>query len=191
MCARAISWRTTGSPLAPDAARELDEVGRQLAGPGGHRAVLAAAPPRSNTSIVWATRPALVDLADDVVVGELDVVEELLAELGVAVDLTDRPHGHARRVGGHREPGEPAVLRHVPIGARQAHAVVGVVRAAAPDLRAVEDPAIAVAGRTRRDARQVGARARLGEELAPAARPRRGSSGCAGRGTPATRDAAS
>ena len=68
--------------------------------------------------------PALVDLADDVVVGELDVVEELLAEVFAAADLLDRLHGHPGRSTPHREPRETTVLRDVPVGAGQAHAVV-------------------------------------------------------------------
>ena len=40
---------------------------------------------------------------------------------------------------------EAAVLRHVPVGAGQAQAPVGPPRAGGPDLRAVEDPLVAVA----------------------------------------------
>ena len=64
-----------------------------------------------------------------------------------------------------REPGEAAVLGCVPVGAREAHAVVGVVRRAGPDLRAGEDPPVAVAHRARAHAREVGAGLGLREEL--------------------------
>src|SRR6185503_15158086 len=88
--------------------------------------------------------PAVVDLTDHVIVGELDVGEELLAELGVAVDVADAFDGDPGRACGHQEPRAATVLRHVPGRAGEAHPGVGVVGAAAPDLRAVEDPAVAV-----------------------------------------------
>ena len=61
----------------------------------------------------------------------------------------------------------PAVLRHVPVGAGQAQAPVGPPRAGGPHLRAVEDPLVAVAHRGGEAPGDVGAAARLGEELHP------------------------
>ena len=71
--------------------------------------------------------------------------------------LVDREHEH----------GEAAVLRHVPVGAGQAQAPVGPPRAGGPDLRAVQHPLVAVAHGGGERAGDVGAAARLGEELHP------------------------
>ena len=67
----------------------------------------------------------------------------------------------------HDEHGQAAVLGDVPVGAGQAHGVVGVVRRRAPDLRAVQDEDVAVAVGAGEAAGQVGAAAGLGEELHP------------------------
>ena len=67
----------------------------------------------------------------------------------------------------HRDRGEPAVLRRVPVGARQAQPVVGLRRARAPHLRAVEDVAVAVAREPRERAGHVGSATGLGQELHP------------------------
>ena len=59
------------------------------------------------------------------------------------------------------------MLRDVGVGAGDEHAAVGDVRQRVPHLLAVHDPLVAVADRSRREAGEVGARAGLGEELAP------------------------
>jgi urease accessory protein UreE len=66
----------------------------------------------------------VVHLTDTLSVGHDHVIEELLAEVGAAVDLTDDAQRDARRVDRHPEPGETAVLRHAPVRARQAQAVL-------------------------------------------------------------------
>ena len=66
---------------------------------------------------------------------------------------------------GTRNQREAAVLGHVPVGAGQAHAGVGVVGAAAPDLRAGEDPAVAVAHRLGAHPGEIGPGVGIGEEL--------------------------
>ena len=71
-----------------------------------------------------------------------EVVEELFAELGGAVDLRDAPQRDARAVDGHQEHRQALVLGHVPVGAGQHQAVVGGKRAGAPRLRAVDDPVV-------------------------------------------------
>ncbi len=83
------------------------------------------------------------------------------------VEQGEGHHGDARGVHGHDEHGEPGVLGHVGIGAGQADGVVGVVAARGPDLGAVEAPGVAVALGPGEQTGQVGAAARLGEELAP------------------------
>src|SRR6185436_4971016 len=65
------------------------------------------------------------------------------------------------------EVGEALVLWRREVAARHQDAEVAVVRARGPDLLAVDDPVLAVALRARAQAREVGARGRLGEELAP------------------------
>ena len=59
------------------------------------------------------------------------------------------------------------MLRRVPVGACEAQPVVGLRRARAPHLRAVEDVAVAVACEPRERARHVGSAARLGQQLDP------------------------
>ena len=167
MWARAMSWRTLGVALAVEAPGQLDQVRSQPARmPGrGDAGALAAAPLEDEHGP--GDRPPFIDLTDHVVVAELDVIEELLAELGVPVDLPDGLHGHAGLVGLDGEPGQAPMLRDVPVGPGQAHPVVGVIRPARPDLRPVEDPAVAIPGGPALDARQVRSGDRLGEELDP------------------------
>ena len=105
--ARSSTWMRGGEVAARgvvgavDRREQLDDVTPQPAAPGAP----TVAARRATTALVEQHRlgdgPAVVHLADHVVVGELDVAEELLAELGVAVDLTDAFDGHARRVGRH------------------------------------------------------------------------------------------
>jgi hypothetical protein len=150
---------------APDATSELDEVGCDAAGLARREVGVTGA------AFVHEHRlgdgPPAVDLADEVLVGDDDVVEELLAELGVTVDLSDLADRDARCVRRDREPREAAVLRRVPVGPGETHRPVGVVGAAGPDLRAGDPPHVAVADGARADAGEVGARFRLRVELAP------------------------
>ncbi len=111
--------------------------------------------------------PPVVHVADDRVVTQDDVVEELLAELERAVDLFDRVDLHPRPVDLHDEHGQPAVLRRVPVGAGQAHGVGGRHRRGAPDLGAVHHPLVAVAVGAGHAPGEVGTPGRLGEELHP------------------------
>ena len=167
-CASATSWRTCGSPVrpvgrtssarrsSPPPASWLPERPLQVGRAAADRVALVHQQPGGH-------RPAVVDLADHVGGRDRHVVEELLAELQRAVDLADLLHLDARLVDLHDEHREAAVLRHVPVGAGQAHGVVALGGAAAPDLRAVEDEDVAVAlgpgearrpGRSRRSARR-------------------------------------
>ncbi len=59
------------------------------------------------------------------------------------------------------------MLGHVGIGAREQQTPAGTVRQAGPDLLPVDDPVVAVGHRRGGQTGQVGARARLGEQLAP------------------------
>ena len=111
--------------------------------------------------------PALAHLAQALAVGDAHVGEEHLVEVGAARHLLDRPHLDARRLHRQEEHGEAGVLGHVGIGAGDDDAVVAVMRARGPHLLAVDHPALAVTLGAGADAGHVGARRRLGEELAP------------------------
>ena len=60
-----------------------------------NRAGLRSDIPRSLLDVLIAARQPSCTLADHVVVGHEDVVEEDLAEAGVTAELCDRPHRHA------------------------------------------------------------------------------------------------
>jgi hypothetical protein len=119
-------------PACP--AGQGDKVGGRPTGPGD-RAHLC---PGTHLTLHGQHRPGdsppLVHLADDVVVGQLDVIEELLAELGTAVDLAERLNLYAWLVDFDGEPRQAPVLRDVPVSPGQAEAVIGVVRPTRPDL---------------------------------------------------------
>ena len=95
-------------------------------------------------------RPAGADLAQHLVLGDLDVVEEDLGEAGLAVDLGDGAHGDAGRVHGDEEVGQAAVALGLGVGAEDAEAPFGEGAPAGPRLLPVEHPA--VAGRVARAA---------------------------------------
>ena len=59
------------------------------------------------------------------------------------------------------------MLGHIPVRARKAHCEVARERRRTPDLRSVKDPQVAVTVGPRNATGQVGATARLGEELHP------------------------
>ncbi len=112
--------------------------------------------------------PAVVDAADDVVLGAAGVVEEHLAELGRAVGLGDAADLDAGLAHRHQQVRDALVLGRVGIGAGEQEAVVGVVATGGPHLLAVDDPLVAVEHRRRLQAGQVGAGVGLAEALAPA-----------------------
>ena len=111
--------------------------------------------------------PAAADLAEQVVAGHLDVVEEDLVELGVAGDLPQRAHLDAVSVHVDDHVGEALVPLGVGVRAADQDAEVGDVRVRRPDLLAVDDEAAV----SRLDAGphrgEVRARSRLREALAP------------------------
>ncbi len=109
--------------------------------------------------------PAAVDLANHRRQRNLDVVEELLAELAAAVDLPDAVDLDARLGDLQQEHREPAVLGYLPVRAGQAKRVVGRVSGRAPDLRPAEDEHIPVPRRARRRACQIRPARGLGQKL--------------------------
>ena len=112
-------------------------------------------------------RPALVDVAEHVLVRHAHVVEEHLVERRAAVHLLQRLDRHARRLHVDDERGDALVLLGVGVRAADDLAEVGVLRAGRPHLLAVDHPLVAVAHRRRRQRRDIGAGAGLAEQLAP------------------------
>ena len=111
--------------------------------------------------------PAVADVAEPLGVGDPDVGEVHLVELGLAGDLVQRPHLDARRVHVDHEVGHALVLRRIGVGAGDQHPPSGEVRQGGPHLLTVDDPLVAVEHGPGRQPGDVGARTRLGEELAP------------------------
>jgi len=124
-------------------------------------------PPRSCASVVSATRQPLPARVDAVTVGDADSAEKHLGEVRVAVHLPQWPHLDSGALHVETKHGDARVLRHARVGAREEQAPAGVVTAARPDLLTVDDPLVAVAARTSREAGEVGSCVGLGEELAP------------------------
>ena len=130
----------------------------------------AACPPmatRSFISVVAATRQPSPDLAEAVVVGDADAVQEHLVELRLAGQLAQRPDldagvGHVAD-----EVRQAAVLGLVRVGAGHEDRPAGHVGHRRPDLLPVDDPLVAVPPSPGGEPGQVGARARLAEQLAP------------------------
>ena len=99
--------------------------------------------------------------------GTTRAVEEHLVEVDLAGDVAQRPHLDAGLVQVDEEVGDALALRDVGVGAGQQHAEVGEVRPRGPHLLAGDDPLVAVALGVGGERREVGARARLAEQLAP------------------------
>jgi hypothetical protein len=115
--------------------------------------------------------PAAVDRPNHVLVRDEHVVEEDLVELRAAGRHPQRPDRDALGVHVDDHHRDAVVLGRVRVRAHSGEAVAGVLRAAGPDLLAVDQPARARlpvhSGRPRPDARRVGSGARLAEQLAP------------------------
>ena len=91
----------------------------------------------------------------------VEVAEVLVGELG------ERPALDARRLHVDDQRADALVLRRVGIGAHEAEAPVGVVRARRPHLLAVDDELVAVEHGARLQAREVAAGAGLAHAEAP------------------------
>ena len=104
--------------------------------------------------------PAVVQAADDGVVGDAGVAEEDLVEHGVAGHLHQRADLDAGLVHVDGELGDALVLGHVGVGAGDEHADVGGLAERGPHLLAVDDPLVAVLDGPGGEAGEVGAGAR-------------------------------
>ena len=89
--------------------------------------------------------PPLADVAEPLLVGDADVGEVHLVELGLTGDLVERAHLDAGRLHVDHEVGHALVLRLVGVGAGDEHPPLGEVGERGPDLLAVDDPLVAVA----------------------------------------------
>src|SRR5262249_27715504 len=83
--------------------------------------------------------PALVLLADQVLVGHLDIVEEDFVDLVAAVDGLDRAHGDALALHIEHDEGNAGLLLRRGIGAAEAEDHVGVLGERRPGLLAFAD----------------------------------------------------
>src|SRR5206468_11876970 len=112
-------------------------------------------------------RPALVLAADEMVARDDHLLEEDLVELLAAGHLAERAHGDARRLEVADEVADAPGPGRGGIRARQQDAPARELRVARPHLLAAHHPAVAAALGAGAERGQVGARAGLGEELAP------------------------
>jgi len=144
--------REIDEPVERDAQANLEAEaeGEALVHEGGH-----------------AHGPAVVQPAQDVGLGHLDVVEVDLVELGVARDLLERLHRHPGTVHVEQKIRDALVLLGLGIGAREEHHPVGLVGERRPHLLAVDDELVTGLFRPRLERGEVGSRVRLGISLAP------------------------
>ena len=163
---RAISdascWRATGAELALGAERA--EALQPPLQRDDRRADVAALVRQH----AHPDAPAAVQRAEQAVGGQLDVGEEDLVELG-----RRRSSARSGRISmpgrsiGHRKNEMPSCLARLGVRAGHQDAPVADPSARAPHLLAVDDEVVAVALGLRRQAAEVAAGARLGEQLAP------------------------
>src|SRR4029453_18308628 len=111
--------------------------------------------------------PAAVQLADHRRLAHARVREEPLAEQRPPRHLAQRAHLDAGLVHLDREVRDALVLRRVGIGTGDQHAEVGGLAPRCPYLLPVDDPFVAVALGPALEAREVGPRAGLAEQLTP------------------------
>jgi hypothetical protein len=88
---------------------------------------------------------AVVEVADDVIVGDPDVVEEDIVGAFVT-HSPDGPDGDAGMIERHEEQRDAGVLRRLRIGAGPDPVPLGEMGRSGPRLLAVEPPAITVTG---------------------------------------------
>ena len=127
-----------------------------------------SAAPRSNISVASATCQPCPFLTERGVRGHRRAVEQHLVEAALAGHLHQRLHRHAGHVHREQEVREPGVLVRVGVGAREQDHPLGEVSQGRPHLVARDLPAAALRlHRAGGEAREIAARARLAEALAP------------------------
>ena len=111
--------------------------------------------------------PSFILRPDEIFLRHLDVVEEDLVEVAMAVHQDQRPHRDTGAFHVNQQVADTLVLGRFRIGAREHEDTVGVLCARGPHLLPVDDEVVAVVGRAGLKSGKVGARARLGVALAP------------------------
>ena len=99
--------------------------------------------------------PAVVHIADHVLLGRLGIGEEHFIEVVAVVDVDNRAHLDAGLINGDQQEGDAAVLGLGGVGATQHENPVGGVAAGRPDLLAVDYPLVAVEDGTRAQVGEV------------------------------------
>jgi hypothetical protein len=112
-------------------------------------------------------RPAPVELAHQVVAWHEDLVEEHFVELRLSGDLDQRAHVDPLRLHVDDEVRDAPMPGRLRIRAREADPPPGVARIARPHLLAADQPTVVDRHRPRRQRREIAARVRLAEQLAP------------------------
>ena len=128
------------------------------------------APPmetRSFIRVVTATRHPSPWRPSRAGPGHVHVGEEDLVEFCFTGDLVQGPHLDTGAFHVDQERGDALVLGHIGIGPGQQEPEPGQVGQRRPDLLPVEDPLITVGNGPGREARHIGPRAGLAEQLAP------------------------
>ena len=110
--------------------------------------------------------PALADIAQPQLVGNPYVGEEHFVERRPAGHLLDRTDLDTRRIERNEERCHPGVLGERRVAPGDELAPASELRPRAPYLLAIDHPVVAIPLRPGRQARQIGARARLGKQLA-------------------------
>ena len=105
--------------------------------------------------------PTAVEGAEEIVGGEARVGDEHLIEVGFVSDLAQWPNFHAGLLHRQKEETDPGVLRHIPVGAGDQHAVIRRHRARSPHFRSIHHELIAYALGAGANTGEVGTRTRF------------------------------
>src|ERR1700712_2202296 len=111
--------------------------------------------------------PALVDFPYQIACRHHDIVEEYLANMGLAVDLGNAPNRDAIALQIDEQERDACLRLHSGIRADQKEAPFGFESPTRPYLLAVDPELVAFSHGTRLQAREVGPRPWLGKALAP------------------------
>src|SRR5689334_21031968 len=114
----------------------------------------------------FADCPAAIERTHQVFLRHLHVGEKGLAERRVAADQLDGAYLHARRFHVDQEERDAFMLLGV-VGAHEAETPIGILRAAGPDLLAIDEIVIALVDALCAQRCKIGSRAGLGIALAP------------------------
>ena len=157
------AWRFTGSPSAPSSC--ASSRSRRIL-PRSPRCRLATVP-RSYASVVIATRQPSCSGPSSASTGTRTSVKKISLNSFSPVIVTSGRTSTPGQRHVDEQARDAAVLRRLGIGAHEQLAPVGEVAERVPRLLAVDHEVVAVEHRAALQRREVGARVRLGEALAP------------------------